>query len=272
MIIFDYSGTLSLEASLFAEPNFLMQQLEECGLQNFGIDSPRIFWEQLVNPTWIEGSTTARGYKKVLEARIIATLYPDMPMHQRTGLADAVAAFVDRYFGHSRIDARWKPVLQEINTQPCAKAVIATDHYAEATVAIIQFLGDWQIKALTATAISQNPTSTPFIVANSADLGVHKTDPRFWQILKANLRLDDMHRILIIDDFGYNEQGADDYSKRHRVEARMKETVRTLETVFSATVEVFPFMIGTDATDRDARTDTLIAQASAAIERQLTLS
>lgn len=272
MIIFDYSGTLSLEAPLFAEHDFLMQQLEECGLQNFGIDSPHDFWEKLVNTTWIEGSTTARGYKKVLETRILATLHSNLSMPSRTRLADAVAAFVDRYFGHSGIDARWKPVLQGINTQPCAKAVIATDHYAEATVTIIQFLGEWQIRAAKVAEAALNPQAASFIVANSADLGVHKTDPRFWQILKAIPCLDAMRRILIIDDFGYNEQGADDYSKRHRVEARMKETVRTLETVFSAAVEVFPFMIGMDATDRDARTDTLIAQASAAIERHLTLS
>jgi predicted class III extradiol MEMO1 family dioxygenase len=147
--------------------------------------------------------------------------------------------------------------------------MIATDHYAEATGAIINFLGDWQIEAVPATGVVSNPQTAAFIVANSADLGVHKADPRFWQILKTSLRLDAVRRILIIDDFGDNEQAADDYSRRHRVETRMKETVRTLETVFSAAVEIVPVMIGADAKNRDARIETLIADATAAIGRHL---
>ena len=269
LIIFDYSGTLSLEAPLFAAPKTLMKYVEATGLRDFGIDSPRIFWEQFVNPTWVAGSTTPAGYKKVLLERMIALLHPEAPLNRRAALAGAVSAFVDRYFGHSRIDARWKPLLRRINAHPSARAVIATDHYAEATGAIISFLGDWQIEAVPATGAVSNPQTAAFIVANSADLGVHKADPRFWQILKARLHLGAMRLILIIDDFGYNEQGADDYSRRHRVETRMKETVRTLETVFSAAVEVFPVMIGADAKDRGTRLEALIADAAAAIGRHL---
>lgn len=270
MIIFDYSGTLSLEAPLFAGPDFLMQHIEETGLRDFGIDNPRIFWEQLVNPTWVEGSTTNTGYKRVLFDRIIAVLNADMPMQQRDVLADAVSAFVDSYLKHSRIDTRWKPVLRRINAHPSIRAVIATDHYAEATGAIMRLLGDWQIKAVTATEAASNPQVASFIVANSADIGFHKVDPRFWQSLKTDLRLDVIHRILIIDDFGYNEQDADDYSNRQKVDARMKETVMTLETVFSAAIDVFPVMIGTYASGRDGRLENLIEDAAAAIERHLT--
>jgi hypothetical protein len=270
MIIFDYSGTLSLEAPLFAAPDSLMKHIEATGLRDFGIDSPRIFWEQLVNPTWAAGSTTNAGYKKVLLDRIIAVLHPDTSMHRRAALAGAVSAFVDRYLSHSRIDARWKPVLHRINAVPSLRTVIATDHYAEATSAIIRFLGKWQIGAATATEAVLNPQAASFIVANSADIGVHKADRHFWQILKKNLGLDAMHRILIIDDFGYNEQGADDYSKRRRVEARIKETVLTLEAVFSAAIDVFPFMIGADAEERDARLETLIVDVTAVIDRFLT--
>jgi len=185
-------------------------------------------------------------------------------------LADAVSAFVDSYLKHSRIDTRWKPVLRRINAHPSIRAVIATDHYAEATGAIMRLLGDWQIKAVTATEAASNPQVASFIVANSADIGFHKVDPRFWQSLKTDLRLDVIHRILIIDDFGYNEQDADDYSNRQKVDARMKETVMTLETVFSAAIDVFPVMIGTYASGRDGRLENLIEDAAAAIERHLT--
>lgn len=252
---------------MFAAPETLMKHIEAAGLRDFGIDSPRIFWERLVNPTWIEGSTTAAGYAKVLLNRM-AALHPHMPAYRRDALAAAVAAFVNRYLAHSRIDARWAPLLHRINTHPFAKVVIATDHYAEATGAIIRFLGDWQIKAISAIETTANPQAA-FIVANSADLGVHKADRRFWQILKRNLPTNDVRCVLIIDDFGYNEQSADDYSRRRHVNARMKETISTLGTVFSAAVEVFPFMIGTDAEDPDAPVNILIAAATAAIERLL---
>jgi hypothetical protein len=266
VIIFDYSGTLSLEAPLFAAPEVLMEHLKAAGLHDFGIDSPSMFWERLVNPTWMEGSTTTAGYKKVLLERM-AALHPNMPAYRHIGLAAAVAAFVDRYLSHSCIDTRWQPVLSRFSARPSARAVIATDHYAEATGAIIRFLGDWQIRAVPSAEAASNPM-VGLVVANSADLGVHKADRRFWRILQPRLGIDARH-ILIVDDFGHNEQGADDYSRRTRVEARIKETALTLETVFSATVEVFPFMIGADAPDRNARIQTLIADATAAVERHL---
>ena len=52
LIIFDYSGTLSLESTLFGRPDYLMKQLKESGLMDLGVTSPTIFWEQIVNPTW----------------------------------------------------------------------------------------------------------------------------------------------------------------------------------------------------------------------------
>lgn len=269
IIIFDYSGTLSLEAPLFAGPDSLMNHLEASGLRAFGIDSPHLFWEEIVNPTWMEGSTTKAGYKAVLQNRIISLLHPDPSDSLRAKLASAAAAFVGRYFSRSRIDRRWAPILRKINTSPAVKAVVATDHYAEATPYIIKFLGDWQIASASAMDASFHAQATTFIVANSADLGVHKADPRFWQILKTHLHLDTIHDILIIDDFGYNEQGADRYREGYKVEARMEKTVLMLASIFSAAVQVFPMMIETNAHARDGLSGDRIEAASAAIDRVL---
>jgi hypothetical protein len=269
MILFDYSGTLSLEAPLFAGPDFLMQQLEACGLRAFGIDSPHVFWDKIVNPTWVAGSTTTAGYKKVLLDRIVATLHPDLSVRRRFTLADAVAAFVDRYLSRSRIDACWEPVLRRIDADPSVRAVIATDHYAEATGAIINFLGEWKIKAAAVIDAAMDPEPASFVVANSADIGVHKADSQFWRFLKTNLRLNAISQILIIDDFGYNEQDADAYGERHKVQERMKTTIATLETVFSAAIEVFPLMIGTDIRGRDGRWENLFEEVTAVIDRFL---
>ena len=78
LIIFDYSGTLSLESTMFGRPDYLMKQLRESGLADLGVTSPDIFWKEIVNPTWVEGSTTQVGYKKIIEDRISAILDRNM--------------------------------------------------------------------------------------------------------------------------------------------------------------------------------------------------
>ena len=79
LVIFDYSGTLSLEAPCFGRPENLGPALAESGLSGLGV-SPENFWERIVNPTWEEGSTTAIGYQRLLAARIGALgLAPGVP-------------------------------------------------------------------------------------------------------------------------------------------------------------------------------------------------
>lgn len=270
LIILDYSGTLSPEAPLFAGPDSLLDELAASGLQDFGIDSPHVFWEKLVNPTWPVGSTTSAGYKKVLTDRIIAALHPDMSMPRRAALARAVSTFVDHYLGRSRIDPLWKPVLHKISGASSVMTVIATDHYAEATGAIIHFLGKWKITATGATENASPSHHASFIVANSADIGFHKADPRFWQALKTGLRLHVFRDILMIDDFGCNEQEADDYCRQDHVQERIKTTITTLATVFSAAIEVFPFMIETDIRERRVRLENLFEEMTGVIDRFLT--
>jgi hypothetical protein len=269
LIIFDYSGTLSLEASLFARPDNLMKELEESGLKEFGIERPDIFWEQLVNPTWTEGSTTPMGYKKILENQITATLDPSASITSRARIADAVSSFVDRYLDHSHIDCRWKPLLNKLNVNPSIKVLIATDHYGEATDCIIKFLTEFQIHAAAAKHAFLNFNKSAVIVANSADIGFHKVDPRFWETLKLYLDFEAIQDIIIIDDFGYNEQIGDRYGERQIVEARKQKTVKMLESAFSAKVHVVPFMIEDNDLSQDDIYGNLITSAATTIERYL---
>ena len=104
LIIFDYSGTLSQESTLFGRSDYLMKQLKESGLTDLGVTSPSIFWEQIVNPTWVEGSTTRVGYKKVMEDRIRAILHQKVSTVNVVQISDAASLFVDSYLSHSRID------------------------------------------------------------------------------------------------------------------------------------------------------------------------
>jgi hypothetical protein len=144
------------------------------------------------------------------------------------------------------------------------KIIVATDHYAEATGYIIRFLHELQIQGGEAKHAFASPDYAGVVVACSADLGFHKADSRFWDILKTGLNLSGIRRVLFIDDFGYNEQKEDRYSAGEKVEQRKNETVKMLQKVFSSPVQVVPFTMGNDGSERDF--GELITQTSEIID------
>jgi hypothetical protein len=267
LIIFDYSGTLSQESTLFGRPDYLMKQLKESGLTDMGVTSPSIFWEQIVNPTWVEGSTTRVGYKKVMEDKIRAILHQKVSTVNVVQISDAASLFVDSYLSHSRIDGRWQDVLDKLNRYPSVRAIIATDHYAEATGYILQFLEELHIQAAAARAAMAAPGSTAVIVANSADIGFHKDNLRFWEILKNGLYMGGVRHVLLIDDFGCNEEKGNSYNAPEKVDQRKRETGRLLREVFSAEVQEIPFIIEDNKNEKDI--SDLIAETSETIDRYL---
>ncbi|MDD4998002.1 MAG: hypothetical protein PHI99_07605 [Syntrophales bacterium] len=253
LVIFDYSGTLSLEGPRFAGPDRLEKALRQSGLFALGVTTPDFFWEQIVDPTWIEGSTTAIGYKKVMTARMEALVPSPDALQEK--IATAVSHFVDGYFDRSRIDPAWRPILERLSAHPEMVPVIATDHYAEATETIIRNLHSWNIGARKAGeeigpcrpaeegAGASSGQGSPILIANSADIGFWKADPRFWEFLKKRLPPGKIQSILIVDDFGFNEEQGDRYGESVRVEARQRETLAVLEKTFEATVEATPFFL-----------------------------
>lgn len=252
LIIFDYSGTLSPEMAAFARPDNLMRHLQASSLSLLGVESVALFWK-IINATWEKGSTTNAGYKKVLQDGIYQ-LFPQAARPGRTEVVTAVANFTDAYFKHSPIDPHWRPVLEMINNNKSVQVIIATDHYAEATDTIINYLGEWNIQATRADVCDQGN----YIVANSADIGVHKAGRKFWETIKKKCGIS-AKQILLIDDFGGNEQSADAYAQTEEISQRRKKTINLLENVFPAQVECFAFS-GQGVTIAD-----LVAQASAKI-------
>jgi hypothetical protein len=248
LVIFDYSGTLSLEAPQFGRPESLLHALAESGLAALGVATPKMFWEEIVGPTWVAGSTTAIGYKRVLTERIgaltLATGATD------AGSAAAASRFVDFYLDHSRIDSHWRPILENLSAHPGVALVIATDHYAEATEIIINNINSWNIPArktgekggTTPDSSVKNREVSPFFVANSADIGFWKADRRFWEVLKSRLPLEMVRSALIIDDFGFNEEQGDRYGERSRVADRQEKTLAVLEELFHA-AQAIPFLL-----------------------------
>ncbi len=285
LFIFDYSGTLSREAPRFARPESLRRALTESGLAGLGVATPELFWEEIVNPTWSEGSTTRAGYGRVMAKRIAALrLAPGAS----TGEIDAAAArFVEGYLDHSRIDPRWRPLIARLSGHPEAVTIIATDHYAEATGMIIRNLDAWDIPAegidlsfpprVRAPGVfPENATpAVPLplhrvIVANSADIGAWKAEMRFWKTVKDRLATGRIARLLVIDDFGFNEEAADSYGgDLVKIAVRQEKTRAGLREVFRVDPEIIPFFREGETRYDDGVFARLITETAHRIDRIL---
>lgn len=238
LVIFDYSGTLSTEAVLFSRPDRLIEALAATGLADLGVTSPDIFWQEVVNPSWDRGSTTGVGYGRIMEECIRERLNPDAPDE---AIARAASAFVTRYLRSSSVNPRWKPLLEKISGDDGMRAVVATDHYSEATNSIIGHLKDLDVEAFPARECGARRDGVA--VANSADLGAPKADRTFWKTLKRYLSTDPVTDVLIVDDFGANEGVGDSYSEKTQVDARRTRTTAIMEDVFSAPVHAISFLL-----------------------------
>jgi hypothetical protein len=292
LIILDYSGTLSLEAPLFARPESLLCALGESGLAALGVTSPEIFWERIVNPTWIEGSTTQAGYKRVMTERIASLRLT--PGASKEEIAAAASCFVERYLDHSRIDPHWRPLLARLSENQNVGVIIATDHYAEATEKIIDELGAWGIPAVKigtashcspenglSAPLSSTPAAArgctpprssrnPFFIANSADIGSWKADTAFWETLKAQVPTDMVKRLLLIDDFGFNEAVGDGYGgEPAKIEGRRDKTRAILRKVIPVEAEIVSFFLEGGKWYREEDCAHLIAETALHIDRFL---
>ncbi len=264
LVIFDYSGTLSLEAALFSRPERLVAELKGCGLADLGIATPEVFWAEIVNPTWQEGSTTNIGYENIMKRCIRERLNPDVTDRE---IDRSVSSFVAKYFGTSTVHPQWRPILERVAGDETICGVVATDHYCEATGYIVWYLKSLGIDALSVESIETDVTGH-FYVANSADLGAHKAERLFWERLKQSLSLEAVTDIIIVDDFGFNETAGDAYATLVKVDKRKALTESLLEETFSAPVETVLFTIeGSD--DREGNRVAKISEVSDMITDRL---
>ncbi len=258
VVVLDFSGTLSVAAPQFAAPGTLAARLRDSGLWELGIDSPRLFWERLVNPTWQRGSTTTDGYATVLTGAAAGVLHErgrDVPP---ATIELAAAAFAGHYFAHSPIAPQWHAFLRRLHDLDHVTPVIATDHYAEATAHITAELASL---GLDGTPVTHASTPGQLLIANSADIGHHKTTEQFWAPVRDALGHDGRAPLVLIDDFGANEADAAGYADRERIRRRSRATRAALAGVFGVTPHVVSFVLPPNATEDD------IAGMVAAAER-----
>jgi hypothetical protein len=290
IVIFDYSGTLSIEAPEFGKPDNLVRALEKSGLAAVGITDAEIFWNKIVFPTWDEGTRTPIGYAGVIADRIASLhLFAVMPPQGAapscgheipfSSILKAASSFVAMYLNHSPIDPRWRPLLEKLNACENISVVIATDHYAEATDAIVRYLGDWGIAATKAAKIENGEAQVfadkkgqvnPVIVANSADLGFWKAEQRFWELLKSRLP-GRSETILIVDDFGFNEADANGYGRLSDVRARRLKTKAALREVFGANVSTVSFFLNKNEGNNAVSSSKMIRKTERRIEAAVQL-
>ncbi|MEA4909374.1 MAG: hypothetical protein GYA17_04255 [Chloroflexi bacterium] len=232
MVVFDFSGTLSLNSVQFGQPEVLQAQLAESGLAGLGLDSVERYWSELVGPTWVQGSTTNVG----LQGLIAAHLEERSP--GRGEARQCAGRFVRAYLDHSTIDPAWQPLLAWVAQQAHTLAVIATDHYAEATTHILNQLDALGLPGVPAL---QTAAAGQLVVANSADLGHVKAERAFWTALAQDQGLSGLQCIGVVDDFGYHEAAQDDYAAAEKIAARQAQTAGQLADVFACRIEIHPF-------------------------------
>ena len=239
LVVIDFSGTLSLGAVLFGKEKPIRQALKNSGFEALGIDRSETFWNELVIPTWEEGSTTSKGYARALAERAGQFLRSGSSEPGLEAINLAAAHFVNAYFSHSLIDPRWEPSFQFLNNRKDTDTVIATDHYAEATGHIIKEIHKMGLKA---ASLEKALRQEKFFIANSADLGCYKTSQEFWNKLNQFLDQSCYKQILLIDDFGFNEQ-EDFYGGKTRALKRQQEICSLLERTFRKSPITFPFFL-----------------------------
>jgi len=253
--VFDYSGTLSLDAVAFSQPDYLTGELYRSGLADFGLAEPDAFWDRIVNPTWEEGSRGAVGYRHLLVREISAGWSEDKKKASLAALERAAAMFVAQYLSFSRIHPAWRPLLTFLYAQPSVAIVVATDHYAEATAAIQHQFESLQMQACPLTAAAGSDRG--IYIANSADLGCRTDQEDFWRRLQRVMGAGISGKVLLIDDFGGNETPGDHYGRQEKVALRRRQTEELLALVFCGRAEVLPFFLS-GAGDRGKEAQLLI--------------
>jgi hypothetical protein len=274
LVIIDFAGTLSLETVLFGRDENLAAELARSGLTRLGADSPEIFWNELVLPCWAEGSLTARGYEAVLAERLKKFTNSRGRPAPEAAIHAAARSFTQSYFTRSLIEPAWKETLTRLAAAKDALTLIATDHYAEATDCIRGQLSRWNIAARPLLSGPQTGEQTaapaeaaPCIIANSAGIGAHKADAVFWKTVKAALEnslREPFASLCVVDDFGFNENAADDYGGREKALLRREKTAAHIQEAFGREPRVFSFFLEGEQDGDDMRRnyEALVLRAS----------
>lgn len=234
----DYSGTLSLEMSLFAERK-LKKCLEKCAFSALNITEPEKFFHDIIAPTWEKGSIEEIPYATLITDQILTSL----KLKDRQKVLHAAQCLTQFYFGSSIIEKEWVEILQSILSQPNNILIIVTDHYYDAKSYIPFHLHSLGISSKVIES-SVNTTSPGVLyIAISSILGATKKDPIFWNSIKENLGICSISSIHLIDDFGANELDFGMYNRWQAIESRKKAIQLSIHKIYHQFPEIIEFQL-----------------------------
>lgn len=229
-ILLDYSGTLSLDMPRFAARGNLLRMLKAAGLYELGVQSEELFWQHLVQPTLDDGLRGINTYERLLTDRLLRLF----PKTTKDEVQMAVRRFVRRYFQNTKIHPHWLPFLRFSKGR--GYLLVVTDHYQEATEAIIRSFKQAEIQA---EPFAGSWIKDRILVANSADLRALKAEPDFWgKILKNCPR--EIAKLILVDDFGMLEAAGDVYRNNEAVKRRHEECIAAIRKYWKEELTVFP--------------------------------
>ncbi|MGB9754416.1 MAG: hypothetical protein C0183_10055 [Roseiflexus castenholzii] len=272
LLVLDFSGMLSLEAVRFGMPDRLERALRHSGLWDLGVDVER-YWNDIVKPTWETGSTTPTPYALLIARRLSCD-----------DALQRAERFVQAYLQASVIDPAWRPLFDALQSAEHMTPLVATDHYAEATDHIARQIAamGWHAAALRTddtgktslqiipTPNGDRPPSRAVLIADSADLGARKDSALFWRRVQEGLG-EQPTEILIVDDFGANENLLDFYADPVKVNRRQAQAIDAMRSVFGAPVQTFPFILDRTLPDREALYAAYRAKVEATVREVVTV-
>ncbi|MCX7815943.1 MAG: hypothetical protein N2317_00325 [Syntrophales bacterium] len=248
LVIFDFSGTLSVKAVLFSHSARLNEELKRAGLTEFGVSNDVIFWDKIVVPTWHEAVTSGIGYETSMVAQVLSLCAEEPVDVSEERVRSAVERFVRGYMESLTIEEEWYPLLRKLNEDESIFTIVATDHYAEATELIVQHFQRANIRCVP-LGKWQEDLGCRFVVANSADIGFQKMDVRYWRTCRALLPCWELERILVIDDFRSHEPVQTSIAEYN---GKYYETVlKCISEVFTAPVFEFFFNVEVVRSEED---------------------
>ena len=241
LIIFDFSGTLSIKTSWFGRKKSLINAFKASGLWDLGLRSVKMFWEKIISPTWYEGATTQIGYQTLLSNKIL-----ELGLMKKDQIDESTQLFTEFYLNQSNIEKLWIPILKKLYNHPFVTLLVVTDHYAEITNHISnQFkrIGFTTTSLCISSLNNKQEIEGSILIANSADMGCLKRSSVYWNQVKTVFSPKIFNQIIIIDDFGFNEAQEDKYSDMNKIFKRMVSTLEGIQTLSFREIYCIPFFL-----------------------------
>jgi hypothetical protein len=247
LICIDYSGTLSLTMPEFAS-KWLNYYLEECGLTMYPIPVGEDFFREMIIPVWEEASIKDVPYARCLTRQIMKET--KIPKELEEEILYKTHCLIHAYFIKGTIDSQWKKLLQFLLSKKDTFIIVVSDHYFDARHYFPFHLRELGFQSqVLENNISIRKKGTIYL-AISAIMGNRKDHPHFWKNLKEKLSMehDEIRNVVLIDDFGSQENDFGFYNSSEKITSRQKNIKQAIQKAFYIEPNLYHFKVKTPVT------------------------